>query len=791
MNNQKLLEKLLHAEHEDKAIELLNTAGYSLDNDDIWVPLGENEGNFSVVGNQQESAAAAFIEKVVNSIDAVLMGECYRRNIDPESAKAPASMQAAVEQFFNARGGRLENLTSKERTALANKIHVIATGDKNSPSYCIVDRGEGQAPDQFRHTFLSTSRSSPKIRIGFVQGKYNAGGSGSLQFCGKHNIQLIVSRRQLYASCPSSASAKEWGFTIVRRRRPRSGERSSVFVYLAPEERVLSFNADTIKVLPGESSKHNPATAYAKELNYGTVVKLYNYQWVGRGIATLETRRQLERVLHTPCLPFRISETRSYRANYYATTVSGAWNTISLGVDSEKDSPKMEAGFPAMAKISLREIGDLPIRIGVWKSDVKPRHVPTGVFFLVNGQVHGQFGGDFVSRRLNFDYIRDHILVSVDSTGIERSVAEDLFMASRDRLRKNEHYDEIRGALAQELSNHQGLKDLNAARRKERVENAGDASSDITNLISDQIRSDPGFANLFTHGGKIITSVGPGIGEPFKGRQFPTYFRLAKEPKKGILKKQCPVNRTVKIEFQTDAENEYFNRPADPGEIQIDPGIDLIEASNLWNGTFTARFRVPWKAKPGDVTKVRFAVSDVERIAKGPFVSEFELVAKPEVPKTSPSGTTPDLDLPDSSPDPNRRNSNPSLKPPEPIPVKKDQWSEDLGIKGPYDALRIKSAPDGGYDFHVNMACAWLLTEMSNKKNDPDRVKHWFTWGLTLAALGMIRRMEAKSNQGERSKIDYAEESGPDLDAVGLACDGLARVIIPMFRVLYEGPPSG
>ena len=790
MNNQKLLEKLLYAEHEDHVIEELNAVGYSLDNDNIWFPLGQNAGNFSVVGNQQDNAAAAFVEKVVNSIDAVLMSECYRRDIDPESAAAPTSIQEAVESFFHARDGRLDELTSKERTALADKIHVIATGDRHSPCYCIVDCGEGQAPDKFRDTFLSTSRTSPKIRIDFVQGKYNAGGSGSLQFCGKHNIQLIVSRRQPYAPCNKSESADKWGFTIVRRRRPRGGERSSVFVYLAPGDEVLSFNADTIRVLPGESSKNKPATGYAKELQYGTVVKLYNYQWAGRGISTLETRRQLERLLHTPCLPFRISETRNYRANYYATTVSGVWNTINWGVGVEENLPKMEAGFPATAKISPRGIGDLPIRIGVWNREVDTRRVPTGVFFLVNGQVHGQFAGEFVSRNLKFDYIRDHILVSVDSTGIDRSVAEDLFMPSRDRLRKNEHYDEIRSALAQELSNHQGLKDLNAARRKERVDNTCNTSSDIAEMVNKLIRSDPGLANLFGIGGNIITSVGPGIGEPFKGRRFPTYFHLVKEPKKRILRKQCPVNRTVKVEFKTDAENDYFDRAAEPGKIQIDPGVDLIEASNLWNGTFTVRFRVPWDAQPGDVTRVRFAVSDVERVAKGPFVSEFELVATPNV-QNQVVGDEKEPQLPDSRPIPNDSKPEPSLRLPEPIPVKKEGWSKNLGIEGPYDAFRIKAAPDGGYDFYVNEDCAWLLTELSNKKNDPDRIKHWFKWGLTLAALGMIRRMEEESDRGAQSEIDHAEESGPNLNAVGLACDGLARVIIPMFRVLYEGPPSG
>ena len=790
MNSQSLFYALLHSESEDDVLEVLESAGYGVNNEDIWVPLGKNAGNFSVVGNQQENPAAAIVEKVVNSIDAVLMGECYRQGIDPESDEAPSTMQEAVDKFFNVSEGRLDDLTPSEQTNLAQNIHVVATGEKKSPCYLIVDKGEGQSPEQFPDTFLSTSLLSPKARIDFVQGKFNAGGSGSLQFCGQHNIQLIVSRRQPYALSSVHDCSNPWGFTVVRRRRPFEGERSSVFVYLAPEGNVLRFNAKSIKVLPGDSRKNSPSLPYGLDLDYGTSVKLYNYEWNAKSLATTETRRQLEHYLHNPCLPFRVSETRNYQANYYAATVIGVWNRISMSPDGTEESPNMEDGFPATAQISLRNIGKLPIRIGVWNSKVETKRLPTGVFFLINGQVHGQFGSEFASRRLKFDYIRDHLLVSVDCTRIERSVAEDLFMASRDRLRKNEHYSAIRDVLAQELSSHQGLKDLNAKRQKERVENAGDASSSITNLISELIRSDPGLAHIFGHGGKIITSVGPGFGQPFEGKRFPTFFRLTKEPKKGILSKFCPINRTVKLEFETDAENDYFDRAVSPGEIGVDPSSDLIEASNLWNGKFTVRFRVPWDACPNDVTRVRFSVSDVERQIKGPFISEFELIASPES-TSQPSGPQPEIDNPVKHPQSDPFNANPSLRLPEPVAIQKHQWCSQLGINGPYDAFRIKSSPDGeGYDFYVNVDCAWLITELSNKKNNPERVRHWFTWGLALAALGMIRNSKNGSLEDSSDDSNQIEDGCPNLDSIGRACDGLAQVIVPMFRVLYDGPPS-
>ena len=92
--------------------------------------------------------------------------------------------------------GELQNIGSRERTELASRVQLIAVGSKETPNYLIIDKGEGQAPHDFPETFLSIAKSN-KLRIHFVQGKYNAGGTGALRFCGHENYQLIVSRRAL------------------------------------------------------------------------------------------------------------------------------------------------------------------------------------------------------------------------------------------------------------------------------------------------------------------------------------------------------------------------------------------------------------------------------------------------------------------------------------------------------------------------------------------------------------------------------------------------------------------
>ena len=781
---QTLCMELLQAEDEDEAVRILDRYGYSLDNKSAWHPLGENAGNFSTIGNQQEEGTAALVEKIVNSIDAVLLSECYSAGISPESSAAPRTMQDAVEKFLHVKDGRLGALDSSEQRELSQRINVVATGAKTAPCYLIIDNGEGQSPDRFKDTFLSTTRSSPKARIPFVQGKFNAGGTGSLQFCGKHNIQLIISRRQPHAPvAPTDKSADFWGFTVVRRRRPGQGDRSSVFEYLAPGGQILRFKVSSISVLPGKSAPKRAPHPYDQPLSYGTCVKLYNYRWRGRGLATLEARREIEQYLQIPGLPIRVTEARSgYSANYYATTVVGVWNSLSE-IDPDTGSKNVAPGFPAPGTLNVKEIGVLPFQAVVWKEGLDSSHLTAGVYFLVNGQVHGSLPPDFISRTLGFDYIKDHLLVAVDCTSMDRGVAEDLFMASRDRLRKNEHYGALRTALATELKDHPGLKAINAEWRELRRQKAVESKDELQALINELIKKDPAFAALFGMGGTLLSPSGPGAFQKFEGRPFPTFFRIAKEPKEGLVKR-CPLNRTARVEFETDAENVYFSRPNEPGEITIEPSFDLVESSHLWNGTFSVEFRVPWNVRVGDATKVRIQVTDVTRTA--PFVCELTLIAREEVDDKRPPTGKPNPPKDPSSAVP--KGATPVLQVPNPIPVRKPDWAK-YGFKHEYQALIIKHS-DNGLDFYVNVDHPSLVTEIANKKQDPKLLLFWFMWGLTFAGLAMVREAEdrRKKSLGVRDKIDEDDDESADLEQISASCDGLARVIVPIIRGLHDGP---
>ena len=169
-----------------------------------WYPLGEDENYFAVIENQQSTPIAALIEKITNSIDAVLMKKCLEADINPKSNQAPQSMDEARTIFFPSH--RDWDL-ARYRNEQAESIQIIADGPKRNTSLIIYDDGEGQHPEEFENTFLSLLRGN-KNEIHFVQGRYNMGGSGAIVFCGKKRYQLIGSKRY--------DNTGEFGFTLIR-----------------------------------------------------------------------------------------------------------------------------------------------------------------------------------------------------------------------------------------------------------------------------------------------------------------------------------------------------------------------------------------------------------------------------------------------------------------------------------------------------------------------------------------------------------------------------------------------
>jgi hypothetical protein len=134
MKNIDLAKELVCAETENDLISVLKEADY-WDNYAYWQPYGSNENNYSIIGNQQSDADAALVEKLINSVDAVLMKECMIRGKSVSGPEAPQSMQAALSEFFHMRNGQLMNLDTKSRNELSKNIILAATGKARGDPY--------------------------------------------------------------------------------------------------------------------------------------------------------------------------------------------------------------------------------------------------------------------------------------------------------------------------------------------------------------------------------------------------------------------------------------------------------------------------------------------------------------------------------------------------------------------------------------------------------------------------------------------------------------------------------
>lgn len=276
---------LIQADTETDVIDLLKKAGY-WDKREAWRFYGDYENNYSTIGTQQSRPDAALVEKLVNSVDARLMNECLMQGILPESPAAPQSIREAVALFFESakksesnHTGLIREWPDSMRTEIARGITLSATGataiDGNL-CFSISDCGEGQTPEAMPNTFLSLTKTN-KMRIPFVQGKFNMGGTGVLRFCGKHNLQLILSRRNpdILKGKFSHPSDTQWGFTIIRREDPEGNRRSSVYTYLASVNAecdhgrggVLRFDAKAMPIFP------DGRNAYSRTSAWGTLIK--------------------------------------------------------------------------------------------------------------------------------------------------------------------------------------------------------------------------------------------------------------------------------------------------------------------------------------------------------------------------------------------------------------------------------------------------------------------------------------------------------------------------------------
>ncbi|MDN5845415.1 MAG: hypothetical protein L0H53_03980 [Candidatus Nitrosocosmicus sp.] len=650
-NSKELFLALLKADSEDEITNILRKWDV-FDNDKYWRTLGDSSTNYSITGGQQSTPEAALKEKIVNAEDAILEGECLKRRIDPTSPQAPQSMKNAMELFFDIPKGDLRNIDSEKRGILADRIKLIATGKKTNPCFTVVDSGLGQTPDGMVDTLLSIpgapNKDAYKKDKPFLQGIYNMGGTGAFRFCGKvYNYQLIISRRD-----PALLANKEslFGFTIIRRNNPRPGAKeSSVYQYLAPNQKISRFSADNI-VLPYEVKGVKPI-----KFEYGTCIKLYEYDITQKTIVTQDLRRELNRQFYEMALPVRIIEGRDYKGHTFSSVLAGM--TVRLAeeeddIDDRDDSenrkkdPLLEEGFPLSYYLNIPETGRVKLTVyafvdldkGKDKSkDKKSQTVDRivggrGVIYVINGQMHGSISTQFFTRKeVGLSYLEDHLMVIVDCSDFDGRIRENTFMADRERLSKSIHKTNIEAELAKWLKINPTIRDLADTRQAEFLKKEVGDDKYFKEIMSQLIKYEPELRNIISFGQDIIKESNFKYVKrkgPYKGKEYPTFFRLEKGKPKLTIK--LPLKSFKHVIFETDANDDYFDRENNPGRIFVENKADsyLLRGWDLKSGLCQCIFRPLKNSKVGQ----KYNTTVVLRDKKNTFRTKVQiLIVKEEI----------------------------------------------------------------------------------------------------------------------------------------------------------------
>jgi hypothetical protein len=811
---------LMEADSEEEVIGLLKKAGF-WDNKAHWRFYGDYENNYNTIGNQQSRPDAALVEKVINAVDATLLNKCLERGIDPEGPDAPQSIRQAVAMFFDnvykpdsPHAGQVKDWPDKKRTETARWLTLVATGvgpKSGNPCFTISDKGEGQTPDRMPETFLSLTKSN-KLRIPFVQGKFNMGGTGVFEFCGRNGLQLIVTRRNpaIVKGKPTEPSDHQWGFTIVRRENAGTGPvRSSVYTYLAPlgaDQRpgqggVLRFRADKMPIFP---QGRNP---YARESEWGTLVKLYEYAATGFKSNILMKDGLLSRMdllLPDVALPVRLYECRP---TYKGHEGSFENNLTGLGVRLEDDrASNLEIVPPPSCPISAMGEQMTATIYAFKKGKAETYRKHEGIIFTLNGQTHGHLTPDFFTRgAVGLGYLADSILVMVDCSRFTGRARELLFMNSRDRLRNGELKREIEDRLEEMLKQHQGLRDLKERRRREQTEAKLADSKPLEDILESLLKKSPTLANLFLKGLRAsnpfkTVKVREEEEKLFEGKRFPTFFKLKGKDYGQELVRETPINMRSRITFETDAENDYFGRATETGQFSLFllngeqrvPVTDYV-GPNLQNGIGTLSIQLPLNCQVGDTLRFLALVTDPTRI--DPFENRFIVKVKPAA---QPSGSIGERRKPPAGEPGDDREIPGGIALPNIIPVYEKDWGAQTPPFDKYTALQITNAGDDSaqngeakpvYDFYVNMDNLYLKTEIKPAHRDPQVTRARFTYGLVLLGLALVQENEAA--KAKAKKADAEEEGEEEGEAniqrrVAEFTRAIAPVLLPMIESLGD-----
>ncbi len=609
--NKEMFRKLLTITSSEEIALLIENDDFFKPDNCKWMPYGKRENNAGQVEGQMKNSSNALVEKLINSIDALLMRRCYEVEgaaPDSKDPKLPKTLSEALVKYF----GSDEEINKKRSEWAKQHMVVLAEGDKKKPTLTIIDRGEGQSPDSLQDTIVYLS-GSIKRNINFVFGKYHQGGSAAIRFCGSKAqcYQLVLSRRA--EGIAGKSKPNDWGFTLVRRNYKN---RVAYYEYcVQKDEGTFSF--------PYEK----PIKIGELEIDFvdGVLIRLYNYYLANPSNITFGRKSlafDIDQKLQKAPLPIYLLDQRGWRGDI-KYTIAGLLRRIEDNKDIVNDDITLPAG---LGEIGTRNIRCIRLKhINDAKGVKSYQQQREKIFYIENGLALGHETDSFLRSVCELPALAPYLLCYVDMSDIPVESAN-IFHAGREEFAHTDDYRTLKERLKKFFEN-EIFEKWDQEYQKKSLTSANKDNKELDKLIEKAIIGDPELKELLGIGEEIKVPEGKDDKkEPYRGEDHPKRLDFIGKQPKEVDKSSYAI-----VSFKTEAKDNIFTRKKERYYIDWSKNSNLFDVMfrGIKKGIISFRVDCRENAKINDEDKITFVLLDSEKNRKFKQVINFKVTETP------------------------------------------------------------------------------------------------------------------------------------------------------------------
>ncbi len=539
---KKIFEQLVNANTAKEVTDILEVL--TEDHEIQWKPVGGRGNNQSTI-NMGTDPAAGLIERITNSIDAVLDLEWYKHGC-PENINSP---RLAAQNWFDIEDGRLRNVidaSNKDIRDLARRIQVTLKDSEREefPTVEIRDEGAGIKGEDFSKTILSLNDDN-KIDKLHQMGAYGQGGSTALSF---NTFTIIISKPHKILKKGDSTS-----FTIVRFNDGGLGQRKLGWY----EYCVTPNNSPFSLVVPEKLFKSGTLVRHI-----GMDLGKYTAKLTG---PTSSLWYLAHHFMFDTILPFTISGERKKdltKGRVENRSVLGNNRRLTLGGGAEKDLTQ----YKRDATLTFRD-GKVTLYYWVltiegekpWDRIKNYTQASQPIVITFNGQKQGHLLNSIIKQELKLPFLEKYLVLQIECDLLDNESKRQLFSSTRENTRDTSIKKQLERLVVDTLAADDELIRLDKERRdrylkKDETEVLDKLRKRLANRINQYMKASGGGTGVkATDTGETVkTKKQP----PIPVNDPPTFIEITSPDNKEVYS-----GKTFSIKFKTDAHPNLFSNP--------------------------------------------------------------------------------------------------------------------------------------------------------------------------------------------------------------------------------------